>query len=85
MDGSAAAECQSSTKKGLVLVTGGGRGIGAAIALGAADLGYSVLVNFSNNRPAAEKLVCQIEGNGGRALAIQADVSDEVARSVRSS
>ena len=79
MDGSAAAEYHSSTTKGLALVTGGGRGIGAAIALGAAELGYSVLVNFSNNRTAAEELVRRIEGSGGRALAIQADVSDEAA------
>jgi NAD(P)-dependent dehydrogenase (short-subunit alcohol dehydrogenase family) len=77
MDGRTATDYQSSRQNGLVLVTGGGRGIGAAIALGAADLGYAVLVNFSNNRPAAKELVRRIERNGGRAVAIQADVSDE--------
>jgi len=61
--------------KGMV-VTGGGRGIGAACArLGAAQ-GYRVCVNYARNRAAADALVAQISVAGGRALAVQADVAD---------
>jgi NAD(P)-dependent dehydrogenase (short-subunit alcohol dehydrogenase family) len=61
----------------IMLVTGGGRGIGAATALMAAKYGYVVAVNFQRNREAAEGVVATIEADGGRALAIGADVSQE--------
>ena len=61
----------------VVLITGGSRGIGAATALAAAQRGFAVAVNYSNNLAAAQATVRQITQAGGRALAVQADVSDE--------
>lgn len=60
-----------------VLVTGGGRGIGAATARLAAERGYTVCVNYRSNRAAAEAVVAQIEARGGTAIAVGADVSIE--------
>lgn len=60
-----------------MIVTGGSRGIGAATSLMAAKYGYAVAVNFRGNREAAEAVVTAIEKDGGRAIAVQADVSDE--------
>lgn len=63
----------------IILITGGGRGIGASCALLAAEQGYKVCVNYRNDADAAFKVVAAIETMGGTALAIQADVSDEAA------
>ena len=60
---------------GVLLVTGGGRGIGAATCLLAAQAGYSVVVNYLADRSAAERLVAQIKVGGGKVIAVQADVS----------
>ncbi|WP_317201333.1 SDR family oxidoreductase [Janthinobacterium sp.] len=60
-----------------ILVTGGGRGIGAACALLAAEQGYAVCVNYVRDAAAAAGVVAAIEGAGGTALALQADVSSE--------
>ncbi len=62
----------------LLLVTGGSRGIGAATARLAAARGYAVGVAYASNRGAADGVVAQIEAAGGRACALQADVSSEV-------
>jgi enoyl-[acyl-carrier protein] reductase III len=59
-----------------VLVTGGGRGIGRAIALRFADEGARVFVNFFVNREAADKTAREIELRGGMAHLVQADVKD---------
>ncbi|HMD02444.1 MAG TPA: SDR family oxidoreductase [Candidatus Baltobacteraceae bacterium] len=64
---------------GTLIVTGGSRGIGAATARLAAERGFAVAVNYAERRDAAEATVAAIEGAGGRALAIEADVSDEAA------
>lgn len=61
----------------VVIVTGAGRGIGAAIARRAAAEGYAVAVNYRDDARAAEALVAAIRGDGGRAAAIQADVALE--------
>ena len=61
----------------VMLVTGASRGIGAATARLAAARGYAVGVNYLRNRSAADALVTEIARAGGRALALQADVSDE--------
>jgi 3-oxoacyl-[acyl-carrier protein] reductase len=58
------------------MVTGGGRGIGRATALALAGEGASVVVNYSRSREEAEGVAARIEEAGGRAAAIQADVSD---------
>jgi len=59
------------------LVTGGGRGIGAAVARMGAEAGYTVCVNYRSNAVAAEAVVDEIERAGGRAIALQADVARE--------
>jgi NAD(P)-dependent dehydrogenase (short-subunit alcohol dehydrogenase family) len=59
------------------LITGGGRGIGAATALLAAQRGYAVAVNYASNSLAADEVVRTIRANGGAAMAVQADVGDE--------
>ena len=63
--------------KGVVVVTGGGRGIGAATARLAAERGYAVCVNYVSNRAAAEKVVAGITSAGGQAVAVQGDVARE--------
>jgi len=61
----------------IMLVTGGSRGIGAATCLMAAKHGFAVAVNYRSNKEAAEKIVKAIEDDGGKAIAVQADVADE--------
>jgi NAD(P)-dependent dehydrogenase (short-subunit alcohol dehydrogenase family) len=61
----------------VLLVTGGSRGIGAAICLSAAEQGWAVAVNYSSNRPAADAVVAAITQAGGNALAIEGDVGSE--------
>jgi len=61
----------------VMVVTGGGRGIGAATARLAAERGFAVCVNFLRDKDSASSLVKQISGKGGRAIAVQADVSAE--------
>jgi NAD(P)-dependent dehydrogenase (short-subunit alcohol dehydrogenase family) len=61
----------------IIIITGAGRGIGAATARLAAQRGYSVCVNFRNNQAAADGVVRTIECAGGRAIAVAADVSSE--------
>jgi len=61
----------------VLIVTGGGRGIGAATAQLAAERGYSVCVNYRKNRTSAEAVVSGIEAAGGKALAVEADVASE--------
>ncbi len=63
----------------VILVTGGSRGIGAATALEAAKAGWQVAVNFLRDEASANKVVAAILGSGGRACAIQADVTDAAA------
>jgi len=60
-----------------LLITGGSRGIGAATALLAAQRGYAVAVNYTTNSLAADEVVRQIRAQGGNAITVQADVSDE--------
>ena len=63
--------------KRLLLVTGGGRGIGAATARLAARDGWAVVVNYARDSASAEAVVAAIKVGGGTALALQADVADE--------
>jgi NAD(P)-dependent dehydrogenase (short-subunit alcohol dehydrogenase family) len=61
----------------VLIITGGGRGIGAATARMAAARGYAVCVNYARNGAAADGVVADIGKAGGRAIAVQADVSLE--------
>lgn len=58
------------------LITGGSRGIGRATALLFARLGARVCVNYARDEKAAEAVVAAIQGAGGEAFALRADVSD---------
>ena len=58
----------------VLLVTGGSRGIGAAVSTGAAREGWTVAVNYVSNRDAAERVVETIRRNGGQAMAVAGDV-----------
>src|SRR5947209_2576418 len=60
----------------VVLVTGGGRGIGASICRVAARHGAAVAVNYSQSREAAEAVAKEIAAGGGKARAFEADVRD---------
>lgn len=59
------------------LVTGASSGIGAASALALGQAGARVLVNYRSSREGAEDVVSRIQGQGGEAVAVQADVSRE--------
>src|SRR5687767_12308065 len=59
-----------------MLVTGGSRGIGAAVAQLAARDGYAVAVNYKSNHSEAERVVELIMKEGGKAMLFKADVSD---------
>ncbi|KAK0735113.1 hypothetical protein B0T26DRAFT_630995 [Lasiosphaeria miniovina] len=60
----------------VALVTGSGRGIGAAMALQLGKLGAKVVVNYSNSAEHAEKVVAEIKSYGTDAVALKADVRD---------
>ena len=63
-----------SFEKPVLLVTGGSRGIGAAVSLQAAKVGWHVVVNFAQNVVAANQVVSDIASAGGSAIALQGDV-----------
>lgn len=68
---------QPAPARPVLLVTGGGRGIGAATARLGASRGYAVAVNFLHDDAAAAEVVAQIQAGGGEAMAVRADVSTE--------
>jgi NAD(P)-dependent dehydrogenase (short-subunit alcohol dehydrogenase family) len=62
---------------GVALITGSGRGIGAATAKLAARRGYAVCVNYLKNEQRAHEVVAEIRAGGGRAILVQADTANE--------
>jgi 3-oxoacyl-[acyl-carrier protein] reductase len=61
----------------VALVTGGSRGIGAAICRHLAAAGAKVLINYARSADAAKKLAAEIAAAGGQAIAVGGDISDE--------
>ena len=59
----------------VAVVTGASKGIGAAIAKALAVEGAAVVVNYASSRAGADKVVAEITANGGKAVAVQADVA----------
>ncbi|RYY58304.1 MAG: glucose 1-dehydrogenase [Chitinophagaceae bacterium] len=66
----------------VAIVTGASKGIGSSIAKGLAAEGAAVVVNYSSDKTGADKVVAEITGAGGKAVAVQANVSqpDQVTR-----
>jgi 3-oxoacyl-[acyl-carrier protein] reductase len=62
----------------VAVVTGASKGIGAGIAKALAAEGASVVVNYSSSKSGADKVVADITSKGGKAIAVQADVSKQV-------
>lgn len=65
------------TTKKTVLVTGGSRGIGAAISLELGNSNFNVVVNYNRNSEEANKIVNQIISNGGNAIALQSNIANK--------
>jgi len=63
----------------VAIVTGSSRGIGREVALRLADEGHAVVVNYAGNADLADEVVRTIADKGGQAIAVRADVADEVA------
>src|SRR3954451_21669577 len=59
----------------VAIVTGASKGIGAAIAIDLASQGAAVVVNYASSKAGADKVVDQIKMSGGKAIAVQADLS----------
>jgi NAD(P)-dependent dehydrogenase (short-subunit alcohol dehydrogenase family) len=71
------ADIQKEDSRGTLIVTGAGRGIGAAVAKMAGARGYAVAVNYTKDAQAAADVARHIVSSGGRATVIQADISRE--------
>ena len=63
----------------VMLITGAGRGIGAAVARAAAAKRYHVVLNYSTSSDPADELAAEIRETGCRAVTVQTDVADEAA------
>lgn len=61
----------------VAIVTGASKGIGASIAKQLADEGAAVVVNYASSKEGADRVVAEISGKGGKAIAVQANVADK--------
>jgi 3-oxoacyl-[acyl-carrier protein] reductase len=62
----------------VAVVTGASKGIGAAIATHLAAEGAAVVVNYASSKTGADKVVAEITGAGGKAVAVQGDVREDI-------
>jgi NAD(P)-dependent dehydrogenase (short-subunit alcohol dehydrogenase family) len=69
----------AATAAGTLLVTGGSRGIGAAVARQAAAAGWDLAINYGRDAASAEQVAADVRAAGRRAITIAADVADEAA------
>lgn len=69
----------TTKKERIAIVTGGSRGIGRAISERLAYDGQTVVIAYANNAAEADKTVQSIVANGGKAIAVKTDISDEIA------
>ena len=69
----------------VTIVTGSGSGLGSGIAMRFAQAGSALVINYRSSEAGARSIVAEIEANGGKAIAIQADVTikDDVQRLIR--
>src|SRR5580698_2932193 len=67
----------SKLKGQVAVVTGASKGIGAGIAKALAAEGASIIVNYSSSKSGADKVVAEITSKGGKAVAVQGDVSKQ--------
>src|SRR5258705_1208145 len=65
----------SDLKGKVAVVTGASKGIGAAIAKGLSAAGAAVVVNYSSSKEGADRVVADINANGGKAIAVKGDVA----------
>src|SRR5882672_8741983 len=72
----------SDLKGKVAIVTGASKGIGAGVAKGLGAAGAAVVVNYSSSKEGADRVVSEITGNGGKALAVQANIArlDDIVR-----
>jgi 3-oxoacyl-[acyl-carrier protein] reductase len=68
-------QAMSKLKDKVAIVTGASKGIGASIARHLADEGAAVVVNYASSKDGADRVVTEITGQGGKAIAVQADVA----------
>lgn len=66
-----------SAQKSVAIITGGGTGVGQATSKQLAQLGWSVVVNYSRSKSEAESTMAEIVAAGGKAIAVQADVAKD--------
>src|SRR5437764_4396516 len=59
----------------VAVITGASKGIGASIAQHLAAEGAAVVVNYASSKEGADRVVAEVEGKGGKAIAVQADVA----------
>jgi 3-oxoacyl-[acyl-carrier protein] reductase len=67
----------SKLKDKVAIVTGASKGIGASIAKHLADEGAAVVVNYASSKEGADRVVAEITSNGGKAIAVQANVAKQ--------
>src|SRR3989442_2490958 len=67
----------SKLKDKVAIVTGASKGVGASIAKHLADAGADVVVNYASSKEGADRVVADITRNGGKAIAVQANVAKQ--------